>query len=311
MLLPVDLVPSLHVAPAAASFSPATLVDVLPFVLLAGATAAYTMGTGRAWRRCGQWRGVTARETAAGAGALAATLVALGPPLDGWAAHSLTAHMAQHMILILVVAPLLVAAHPVRVLLWSPSPAVRGAARWLYASGPGRWLRGATRQPVAVWVLQVLALWTWHMPAFYQAALRWETVHVLEHATLVAAGCLFWRLIFTRPGRAGQGATLAVVFATAIQMNVLAALLIFSTAAWYDFPGTLPFGFSPLQDQQVGGVVMWVPGEVFYVLTAAAVLARWLRSSAPVVRTRAPLLTPRATPVLVRGHDRPGGDHVR
>lgn len=132
---------------------------------------------------------------------------------------------------------------------------------------------------MAVWPLNVGVLWVWHMPFLYEAALASEPVHWLQHASFLgAAGLFWWTLVEGRYGRAGYGVASLFVFVTALQGNVLAALLLFSPEAWYPSHRirTPQWGLSALEDQQLAGLVLWVPAGVLLGLVALALFANWL-----------------------------------
>src|SRR5690606_23086680 len=126
---------------------------------------------------------------AAGMGFL---VVALLSPVDRLAGELLWVHMVQHMVLMNVAAPLFVLGAPVRVMLWALKPADRQFF--------GEWKRGFAQrgiprylfwQPVTLWVLYAVVLWVWHLPSLYEAALRHDMVHDLQHLMFFAVSCLF------------------------------------------------------------------------------------------------------------------------
>jgi cytochrome c oxidase assembly factor CtaG len=226
-------------------------------VLLAAAAWLYARGVRRLGRR---WPRSRIAATAAGVAVIA---VALLSPLDALAASSITAHMAQHTLLILVAAPLLALGRPF---------AVAGAAlpRWPRA---GRML-GAPRPGLAC-ATHALALWLWHLPPLYDVALERAWVHALAHATLLGTATLLWSSV-TR-GRARITGALWL-FVTAFHAGALGALLALSSRPW--------FAGAALEDQQLGGLLMWVPAGALLTAIALALLAGWLRAGrgAPVSR---------------------------
>ncbi len=214
---------------------------------------------------------------------MAALVVALISPLDGLSAALFSAHMVQHMLLILIAAPLLVLGVPGTAFLWAlPRAGRRAAGRWwLRRRGLGALWRGCSGLGPA-WAIAVATLWAWHAPALYQAALRSEPVHVLEHASFLLTGCLFWWALLRRRahGRVNYGAGVVAVFAMALQGGALGALMTFSTAPWYPAyaASTAPYGLSPLDDQQLAGLIMWIPAGVGYLLAACALFVAWLNA---------------------------------
>ena len=187
-----------------------------------------------------------------------------------------SAHMAQHEILILVSAPLMVLGRPMLVVLWALPPSQRS---WV-----GRRMRhqvllamwSAITGPLVVLLLHAVVLWVWHVPALFEAALADETVHVLQHLSFFVTAVLFWwALIHGRYGRAGYGVGVAYVFATAMHTQILGALLAFGTRVWYPTHAART-GAGALEDQQLAGIVMWVPFGVIFVVISLALFAAWL-----------------------------------
>lgn len=212
-----------------------------------------------------------------------ALVVALISPLDGLSAALFSAHMAQHMLLILIAAPLLVLGEPGTALLWAlPLGGRRGVGHWWQRRrGLRAFWHGCSRLGAA-WAIAVATLWAWHAPALYQAALRSEPVHVLEHASFLLTSGLFWWTLLRRGahGRVNYGAGIVAVFAMALQGGALGALMTFSTAPWYPAyaASAARYGLSPLDDQQLAGLIMWIPAGVAYLLAACALFVAWLNA---------------------------------
>lgn len=206
---------------------------VLP--LLLGAWL-YARGVRRLWRRAGFGRGVRPWRAGAFAGGLFALLVALVSPLDALGEALFSAHMAQHLVLMLVAAPLLVLGVPPRAVAWAVPPGVRRGVARAGRRFPGLHATMAVlTHPVAAWCLAAAVTWAWHAPALYDAAIANDFIHALEHASFLAAGLLFWWGVLAPAGRmrrnAGPG--LLYVFAAAMQNGILGALITFSSAPWY------------------------------------------------------------------------------
>ncbi|MDP8977141.1 MAG: cytochrome c oxidase assembly protein, partial [Actinomycetota bacterium] len=250
-----------------------------PLVLLAVLVAGwwYAAGVGSLWRSAGRGQVITRAQVVAFLGGVGAVLVALVSPLDALGGALFSAHMSQHLLLTLLAAPLLALGAPLQAMGWGlPGPLRRRANRL-----QGR-LRRALRNPALPALglaLYTLVFTLWHVPVLYDAALRMESVHVAEHVTMLGTALAFWWPI-VRPRRTHAGAGVLLLFASLVATGVLAALLIFAPRAWYAYPATEAWGLSPLQDQQLGGAVMWVPGGIVYVVAGAAVLLRWLRLDA-------------------------------
>jgi cytochrome c oxidase assembly factor CtaG len=253
--------------------------DPLVVCGLLAAALAYARGLRALWAR-GMGRGVSPWRAAAFAGGLVALAVALLSPLDALDGELFTIHMAQHMLLILVAAPLLVLGAPgLAVLAGLPRGARRGLTR-RRRSLAGAAIGWALDQPLLVLLAHVGVLWTWHLPVPYQAALASPPLHAMEHITFLGTAMLLWRVVLGPDPRhrLGRGLAILSVFVTALQAGALGALLTFAPQPLYPRQalGSAAWGVTPLADQQLAGIVMWVPGGVVYLATAAALLLVWL-----------------------------------
>ena len=205
-------------------------------------------------------------------------VVALISPLHALGGALFSAHMAQHELLVTVAAPLLVLASPGLTTMWSLPP---GARRRV-----GTWLRdsGATRagtllvSPLVAWVLHAAALWLWHLPGPYQATLRNDAVHAMQHLSFFGTALLFWWSVIDG-ARVRRGLALVSLFTTMLHTGALGVVLAFAERLWYPAYATttVAWGLPPLEDQQMGGLIMWIPGGVAYLLAALAVIWRALR----------------------------------
>jgi putative membrane protein len=260
-------------------WSPALLVPI------AVAGGLYRQGRRALVRRAVRGRGAAAWRGAAFAGGLAALATALVSPLDAVAGALFAAHMAQHLLLVLVAAPLLVLGAPLVPWLWALPPG------WRRALGRGwrraRLLRASWRaltQGTVAWALHAGALATWHAPGLYQAALADARLHGLEHASLLLTAALFWWVpLHPQPGRrldAGLG--VLYLFAMATATGLLGALITLARSPWYPAhaPGAALWGLAPLDDQRLAGLLMWVPAGLVYLGAALGLASLWLRGAA-------------------------------
>jgi putative membrane protein len=250
-------------------------------LLLAGlATMAllYARGLGALWARAGAGRGIGRGRALAFAGGLGVVVVALVSPLDGMSAALFSAHMVQHLLLVLVAAPLLVLGVSAPVWLWALPVAWRRPLARGWRSGRAVWL--AVSAPPAAWTLHQAALWLWHLPALYTAALRHAAVHAVEHVALLGTALLFWGALLGAGGRGrlGPGAGVLYLCAASVAGGALAALITFAPAPWYAaYAATAgAWGLTPLEDQQLAGLIMWVPAGAVELLGALILFAVWL-----------------------------------
>jgi putative membrane protein len=262
------------------SLSPWSLVP------LALVLALYAHGLARLWRQSGPGRGVSRLEAGAFAAGSAALCLAMLWPLDALGEWSLAAHMAQHMLLLALVPPLLLAGRPAAVMAHALP---RDWSRRMHAFGHGALLR-ATGWLAAATVAHSAAMWAWHLPAATAAALANDAVHWAMHGSFLLAGLWFWAAVWRRlrDPDAGAGAGVVALVAVMAQMGLLGALLTFSPRVLYaDYLLRAPaLGLDPLADQQLAGLLMWVPSGLPYLLGGVWLLRRGLlrlerRAAAP------------------------------
>jgi len=129
--------------------------------------------------------------------------------------------------------------------------------------------------------IHAVALWAWHTPPLYRAALHSGWVHAAQHVTFTLSAVLFWWVLARGAQRpAGHGAGVLYLFATTLHTGLLGALLAVAPTVWYPeyLATTAPWGLTPLEDQQLGGLIMWVPACSVYVAAGLALFAAWLRA---------------------------------
>jgi len=258
----------------------------------------YARGVRALWRRAGRGRGVSYGRVAAFSAGMLVLFVALVSPVDALGEALLSAHMVQHLLLILVAAPLLVAGLSPVAAGWA-IPRSGAVARWWRRRTALRRVWSAISHPATVWLLQLVALWLWHLPALYQAALMNESIHILEHLTFLAAALLFWwTLLWNRS--LSHGAGTLFVFTTMLHSGLLGALLTFSQEAWYPLYNVTAYAWNmtPLSDQQLAGVIMWWPASLIYLAAMLAQVAAALRGSERRLTPRRVVTAPPARPEL-------------
>ena len=244
--------------------------DLLMAVPLAATLVVYGIGLSRVK--------VPRLEVSAFLSGWVVLVAALLSPIATWSEALFSMHMTQHELLMLIAAPLITLGRPLVPMMWAL---------------PGRWRRGLkggagmtpawsyVTSPATVFVLHALALWVWHLPALYQAAVLDDRVHALQHIMFTGTACLFWwGLTRGRYGRLGYGAAVFYVFATAMHSGGLGALITFATAPLYPlYVERAGHGVDPLVDQQLAGLLMWIPAGIVLTIFGLALLSAWLGES--------------------------------
>ena len=258
------------------------LLVLTPLVL-----AILVYATGVAKLRRGRY--VASREGLVRAAAFTAALVtlaiALTGPLHAWAERSFAAHMIEHELLIVVVAPLFVLSRPAGVMLHVfRKPVRRNIAQALQRSGLRKLWRICSGLQSAT-LLHAAALWAWHVPALFDAALRIEALHWLQHASFLLTGIWFWRAIFAAVDRTRMALAIADLFATTMHMGLLGGLIALAHHQLYRSMSDM----DAISDQRLAGLIMWVPGCLIYAIVAFVIAARMLRPAMSIGHGPEPL----------------------
>ena len=262
-----------------------------PVVLVCLALSAwlYWRGLRRLWRGAEAGRGVRRWEAWCFAGGWLALFVALVSPLHPLGRVLFSAHMTQHEVLMLVAAPLFVLGRPLIPFLWAlPLSWARAAGQWARAAWFQKGWRALTN-PFVAWAVHAVALWAWHAPALFQATIDDEWVHTAQHLSFLVSALLFWwAIIRGRRGWMGYGAGVLYLFTTSVHSGALGALITFASNAWYPAYQTTTgsWGLTPLEDQQLGGLIMWIPAGLVYIAAGLALFAGWMRESERAVSRR-------------------------
>src|ERR1700694_2973804 len=237
------------------------------------------------WRAVAFWTG------------LATVLLALDTPVEALARQLFWAHMTQHLLLIMVAAPLLVVSAP-WLQVWRGLPlAIRRPLARTLVKHPAlgaprrafRWLSG----PIGAFIISTANLWFWHWPAAFDLTFANHLVHHLEHGLFLGLGILFWAQVVDQPpfhARLSSLSRAVYVFLGTIQAWALAGVLAFATEPYYAY-GLLPSrpgSISALTDQQFGAGIMWVPGSITFSIVFLACLYLWFRDEDARARAFAP-----------------------
>jgi putative membrane protein len=288
-LVPLALVASAWAHPGEAHVATAELARQWSWepVVVAALLLALALYAGGWWRmrRAGAARSLPAWQALCFALGWLVLAAALLSPLHRLGGVSLAVHMVQHELLMLIAAPLLVLGRPLLMFVWAlPLRGRERAGRWFRRPLPaGIW--AALSAPLAVFLLHGLALWIWHAPPLYSAALHNEWTHAAQHTAFLGTALLFWwTLIRGRYGRLGYGAAMVYVFSTAMHSGALGALLTLAPGVLYREYDRAVFGMSPLEDQQLAGLIMWVPAGAILVTIGLALVVAWMAESERRVR---------------------------
>jgi len=250
-----------------------------PLVVVGLVAAATLYSRGWATLRGRGRRAVRGRQVVSYLAGLGLLAVALVSPLDAVATTLLSAHMLQHLVLLVAAPPLLVYGRPgLAIFLGLPDP-LRRRLTSLGARRRFRRLLAVGLNPVVVLVATTAALWGWHLPAPYEAAVAHPVVHAAEHMTFLVSALAFWALVIdaSHRRRLGYGPAILLVFVTMLAGAALGALITFSPAVLYPVyqAGAPLWGTTALADQQLAGAIMWVPPGAVLLLTMVVLALRW------------------------------------
>lgn len=235
-------------------------------------------------------------------GGILVLFLALLSPIDVLSGQLFSIHMVQHLLLVMVAPPLLLLANPFPTFLWSLPAHLRTAlaivfrrfSAWLAGGGiPARMLLKIS-SPGSAWAIYVLIFFAWHDGNAYSLALRFEFLHGLEHFSFLGAALLFWwHVTGAAPRlhrRPAQWTRVAYVLAMIPPNMLLGVALSFAETAIYPYYETVPrlYGLSVMDDQVWGGLIMWIPGSMMYVVAALALLARLLANAEQTARVGRP-----------------------
>lgn len=209
-------------------------------------------------------------------------VLALVSPLHPLGESLFSAHMTQHEILMLISAPLLVLGRPLVPMLWALPISWRRVLGRAAKAPPVHAVWQTITYPLVAWAIELVVLWGWHLPALFEKTLTSDLIHAAQHASFLVASLLFWWAVFQGgERRIGYGMSVMYLFTTAIHSGILGALLTFSQRVWYPaYDGTtVAWGLTPLEDQQIGGLIMWVPASIVYIVAGLWLFALWLAES--------------------------------
>ncbi|RJF95945.1 cytochrome c oxidase assembly protein [Noviherbaspirillum saxi] len=259
-------------------------IDAYIAVGLFLASWLYALGVFRLWREARSGAGISYQRAACYFSGLAVLIIALLSPVDVVADDLFSMHMVQHELLMLAAAPLLVAGKPLAAFIWAFPPAMRGAIAVTLQAGPVGRIWRVLHQPLFAWSQHVLVLWSWHSPSLFQAGVESAAMHTAQHVSFLLSSLLFWSSLSGSASQLHRGGAVLYVLTTAIHTGMLGALLTFSPRSWYPvYAGrSTEWGLTLLEDQQLGGLIMWVPAGFAFVIAGLAYAVQLIAPHRPV-----------------------------
>jgi cytochrome c oxidase assembly factor CtaG/cytochrome c2 len=243
-------------------------------LVLAVTAGLYARGARETLHRSTRAKAAIKREIIFFSSGLVVLASALVSPLHELGERLFSAHMIQHELLMAIAAPLLVLGNPVVPLAWSLPDQLRRPVARLFTIGV---------PPLAAFLLHSAAIWIWHFPPLYDASVSSEAIHAAQHLSFLGTALLFWWSLFqTRGHRGNEGAAILYLFLTAIHTTLLGALLTVSDTPFYSVyseTASRIWGLTRIEDQQLGGIIMWIPGGMVYLFGALFLMLRSLRES--------------------------------
>ncbi|WP_244610436.1 cytochrome c oxidase assembly protein [Microvirga pakistanensis] len=244
--------------------------------------ALYLTGVLRLWRGLRIGRGVRVWQFLCFMLGWLLLAIALISPVHALGERLFTAHMLEHEILMAVSAPLLVIARPVGGMLWALPQGGRRLVGTIARNRDIARLWSVLIDPFAATLIHGAALWIWHLPILFNAALASPLVHGVQHVSFFGTAILFWwSLLRGRARTRGYGTASFYLFITALHSGFLGILIALTKTPIY--PGQTEaapdWGLTPLEDQQLAGLIMWVPAGVVYAVAALAMMGIWISRS--------------------------------
>ena len=273
---------SLQIADSIGDFFTAWSLYGSQFILVAFMAVVYLFGLIRLQIRS-NWQAVPISQMLYGIAGFAVLIFAMAGPPEAFSDSMFFSHMTQHILIAMVASVLLLAAKPMACYLWALPETMRiGVAPALAQRG---WLRSINiflTNPRVALPLFVLTLWLWHIPEAYNSALRYEMLHLAMHISMFATAVLFWWPIIGPPPVRSQltyPQRIIYLILVVTPTAVLAAMITLSNSVIYTHYLDTPhhFTLTPEEDQRVGGLLMWIPGNVVYLSTLTTLFFRWFR----------------------------------
>lgn len=264
----------LHAGAFGAGEAPGWHPEATVVVPLLVSALLYAVGMARLWKRAAGGRARHRRNAFRFYAGWAVLAGAVASPLHEAGEHSFTLHMVEHELIMVPAALLIALSRPLGVMLWALPAELRGMLR----GGARRWSRLA--DPVVATILQATALILWHAPPLFDRALDMEGWHIAQHLSFFVTALLFWWAMTRNVSSRGALTAAGCLFVTSLVGGGLGALMAFSSSPWYSAYAAMsmmPFGFTPAEDQQLAGLIMWIPGGMAHAGAALLLLGQALK----------------------------------
>ena len=284
LLAALAVLPALAHELSAAAPSPAWTFEPWVVSCMVLSALLYLVGFARLHARAREGRARLRRQGVLFAGGWLALVAALVSPLDAMGSQLFSAHMLQHELMMIVAAPLLVLGRPFAFWMWGLPAAWRRPVGTAARSRGVQLVWTLLTLPLFAWLLHAAVLWLWHAPLLFESALHSNSIHTVQHVSFLGSALLFWWAVLgDASAQPRRGMTMLYIFTTMAHTGALGALLTWSDLVWY--PSYIgageSYGMGALEDQQLGGLIMWVPGGLAYLLAGLALAATWLGRDLP------------------------------
>jgi len=252
--------------------------DLWITLLLLLSAALYATGVARLWNHAGVGRGIHSLQAGCYGTGWLVLVLALVSPIHRWGTGLFSIHMVEHELVMAIAAPLLALGRPGAAFAWAlPASLRRVSPLLLRRSGLHVAWMGLTR-PVTATLVHGVAIWAWHVPPLFDAAVTNVGLHRIQHVSFLGTGLLFWWALM-RCRNAGVAA--AHLFVTMLHTSILGAIVALAPHVLYRLQTerAADWGMTPLQDQQLAGLIMWIPAGLVYAGAAMLFFAAWVKRS--------------------------------
>ena len=260
-------------------FSGIEISQIINATVLILTFLVYLTGLLRLWRVAGRGHGVSFRAAGSFLAGWASLVVATIGPFHRMSETLFSAHMTQHEMLMLISAPLIVVGRPQIASVWFLPASERYRISTIITERTFKTAWRFISGGFVAFLIHAAALWVWHIPVLFDATLTNEAVHAMQHASFFGTALLFWWAIVNSAAD-WKSSFIAVLFLflTSLHSGILGAFLTFTREVWYSayLNSTASWGVTPLEDQQLGGLIMWVPAGIVYIGAGLIIFARML-----------------------------------